>query len=601
MLRKLRILWQDTAGDGVTAEPSEVRFRTWLLALAMLAGPPLLLFLYTRVMFVGLTNPDALDFAQLGRNLSAGRGFVTYILRPLALTEGGGNPMAQPDVTHGPLYPFLLALAFGAFGARDGVAMAVSGLFYLVTIPVVYRLGLRVFGRAVALLTALIFTFNALMLEYAASGLHITLYVFLATALLLMLYEVADWSRRHSADFRTPAPRTALLLAGMTAGCLYLTDLIFFWVLPVVLGFAVWLCRPRWKETLPWFVLPLAILVLPWMVRNAVTAGNPVFGLRGLELWMHTDRYPGFTAYRLMLPDLAPGVGVFRDVLKKILLGAGEVIQAFPQITASWVLAFFLPGLLFRFADPAANTLRRIVMGCFLALFVGTLIFSIQMPLFVSTIPAMLIFSVAFLLHLARQAQLSPGSTGLVIGLVAIGVGYPLLTDLAGSKPRTLAEAPAARLLGERSRPNDVALSDQPWIVAWHADRPAVWIPVSDARTAQLRERFATTRWLFLTEMVRGYSANWLRVYDTFLQWNLIYAQARASGQRAPAGIRIEGDGNHPLLQALRGFESVSPVETDLPRAVVAVLPSRPTANESRPKADGRMADAGATQRELVK
>ena len=35
------------------------------------------------MMFPGLINGDALDFAQLGRNMSAGRGFVTFILRPL--------------------------------------------------------------------------------------------------------------------------------------------------------------------------------------------------------------------------------------------------------------------------------------------------------------------------------------------------------------------------------------------------------------------------------------------------------------------------------------------------------------------------------------
>src|SRR5687768_7910475 len=103
------------------AEPSEARFRFWALTLTMVIGPIALLFLYYRLMFPGLINPDAMDYAQLGRNISAGRGFTTYVLRPLALTQGD-DALHQPDVTHGPLFPFALAVAFGAFGARDSIA-----------------------------------------------------------------------------------------------------------------------------------------------------------------------------------------------------------------------------------------------------------------------------------------------------------------------------------------------------------------------------------------------------------------------------------------------------------------------------------------------
>src|SRR5690242_19980825 len=114
--KRIQSLWKDSpeSRDGITEEPSEIRFRTWVMAIAMLAGPPLLFLFYAKVMFPGLTVPEALDFAQLGRNLSEGRGFVTFFVRPLALH--GTNPMLQQDTIHGPLYPFLLALAFAIGG-----------------------------------------------------------------------------------------------------------------------------------------------------------------------------------------------------------------------------------------------------------------------------------------------------------------------------------------------------------------------------------------------------------------------------------------------------------------------------------------------------
>src|SRR5579862_3848639 len=106
---------------------AESRLRVVCLAIISLVGPVMLLGFSMRLLGFHLSDSDALDYAQLGRSLLAGHGFVTHILRPLALTHGH-DPLTQPDVTHGPLFPFLLALSFGAFGARDTVAMGLSGL-----------------------------------------------------------------------------------------------------------------------------------------------------------------------------------------------------------------------------------------------------------------------------------------------------------------------------------------------------------------------------------------------------------------------------------------------------------------------------------------
>ena len=103
--------------------------RFWITAGMLLAVPAIALIAYHLTRFGGLTNSEALDFAQIGRNLVAGRGFTTFVLRPLALTHGP-DPTQQPDVVHGPLYPFILALAFGlpslVVGIDRSLGMALS-------------------------------------------------------------------------------------------------------------------------------------------------------------------------------------------------------------------------------------------------------------------------------------------------------------------------------------------------------------------------------------------------------------------------------------------------------------------------------------------
>ena len=63
------------------------------------------------------TAPEAMDSAQLARNIAEGNGFKTQFIRPVAIDmlRQTGNVTEEelkksfPDITHPPLYPLLLA------------------------------------------------------------------------------------------------------------------------------------------------------------------------------------------------------------------------------------------------------------------------------------------------------------------------------------------------------------------------------------------------------------------------------------------------------------------------------------------------------------
>jgi hypothetical protein len=552
--------------------------------------PALLWLLYYRLMFPGLTNPEALDYAQLGRNLASGRGFVTYLLRPLALVHGN-DPLRQPEVAHGPLYPFLLALTFGALGVRESVVPGVSGFFYLLTIPLIYAFGRQLFSRAVGLAGALLFTANALVLEYAVSGLPITLYVFLATSLLFDIYRLAARLPVDAGAGCPQLPRAWLVLAGLLAAALYLTDPIFCWVIPVIAAAIVWLSGTRRTAAACWFLLPLGILVLPWMGRNLALAGNPFFGLRGEELWMHTkDFYPGNAAYRLAPDELVNGPGLWGAVLAKVALGGGKVVQALPQIAGSWILAFFLPALLFRFSDPGANAARRVLVACFAAVFCGVLLFGREMPPFVAWLPAMLVFSVAFLYVLLHEAKAGRAVVGSVMALAAVTILYPLAAQLGlDERPRPLPQKLAAMALRDTSRAGESCLSDQPWLVAWYADRPAVWLPANDNLLTDVRHRFAGTRWLFMAGDARTYSAEWQVLYDQLVQLNARYLDVPAEKRGGVHAVPLPTKGM-PLLEKLDGFAWVPPAKNTPPTTVLAAVPAAGTGVGLAPAPEGRMA-----------
>lgn len=549
------------------AEISETEMINPLIFGGLILGALLLFAVYYRLMFPGLTNADALDFAQIGRNLAEGRGFTTYIVRPLALVADS-SPQHIPDTTHGPLYPLLLALAFGASGAKDSVVAIISGLFYVLTVPLVYLLGHRIFNPRVAIIAAGIFAVNALDLEYAASGLHITLFTFLMACLFLSLYELAQTAYREK-NRSEGVPRATLLLTGALCGLLYLTDPIFLWISPLVLLAVLWLCPDFRGTALFLFLAPLLGLMLPWMLRNQIVAGNALFGTRASEIWMNTSAYPGSSAYRMLPDEFIPGGGILNAVMRKLISGSNQIIQVFPQLSIGWLLLFFVPSLLYPFKRESVSAVRAVTLLCLGGVAFGTLLFTVQMPLFVSLVPSMLVFSVGYFLQMVEGSELTPAAKRLLNAFFLFLLLCPLVTDLFFTEHTPpLRSTVAAKGLHEVIPQNVAILSDQPWITAWYTDRPSIWLPNSDNRVSDIRKRFPEVRWLFLTEQSRSYSSTWQYVYDVLYRWTLVAAETKRTGGTPPRPFVISGK-EQPLLNALEGFTSISP-DQPFPTVVIA-------------------------------
>jgi hypothetical protein len=353
---------------------------------------------------------------------------------------------------------------------------------------------------------------------------------------------------------------------------------MFIWVLPAAAFAAIFAMPSKRGIASVWFLIPVVFLAGPWMARNAVLTGNPVFGLRGYELWMNTKtHFPSLTAYRMSPGEVFPSPGLMQDVIQKWIGGIGLVLDSWPNVGGNWVLVFFLPSLFFRFSDPAANSLRRVVLGAFVLLTAGMLIFQVQMPLVVTLVPGMLIFAIAYIVFLIQQANLSRAAMARLTVVLGAVLLFPLFRTLAiADKPPILQEREAAVALSARASPGDLVLTDQPWSVAWYANRPALLVPYSETKVTDLRKQFLGLRWLFITKDV-GYSGMvWGRLYQGLLVWNDAYYKAGADGSSPPKEIRISGDSS-PLISALSGFVTYPPLEKGAPSTVVAYYPSRQT------------------------
>lgn len=555
-------------------EASEARIRRFLIVGALILAAPLILYVYYRFRWAGLTQQDALEFAQMGRNLISGRGFSTYVLRPLLMTSTS-DPLRQPEVLHGPLYPVFLALAFGARGARDSTAAMVSGAFFLLSLPLLFTLGRRLFGPVAAALAIAALVLNPVMLDYALSGMHVSLLMLLFAGLSLTVYDLHDRLR----DGRPI--RSHLIASGVLTGLLYLADPVLLWLAPAIAWGVAWRPKGVAANRLTQFAIPFAIVCLPWMIRLGLTTGNPLFGGRGWEVLMYSATFPGDSLFRLSRED-THGVNGVVTIVQKAFGNARSIIEAVPAQSGGWLLAFVLPSLFFRLGDAATARLRLMCIGVFALLFVASLGFSLELPRFLMVAPVLLIFALGFVGQMLGQAQLPRANSAFVIAVLALSVFCPFISSLVSTDPiSVVGEATPAKKLANVAGAKEVVLTDQPWTVAWWSDRPALLIPQSDAKVEEFVGDRQRVRWILLSPEARSLSPQWQGIYDLFQGWNALYVQQKLANQQLPEGIHLDPDElprneSTSLVFTLAGFAVVPPSDPASAWTAVAGLPSGP-------------------------
>jgi len=274
----------------------------------------LTVFFYDLWGYKNMGSMEAMDAAQLGRNLAQGKGYTTKFIRPFSMylvKERNGklgrvpqqgnlpDPMqvlgSHPDISNPPLYPVVLAglmavLPFqhdivtkpSSFWTVNGLLMRhqpdflialFNQVIFLATLALVFALANRLFGKSVAWISAVLLLGSELLWRFTSSGLSTMLLMLIMTALVWTVVLLEQELREPRWG---PKALYGLCLAtGLLVGAGALTRYSFgFLVLPV-LGFTLAFAgRRRWVLG----VLALfGFLVVPARFSSHVNARNTLF------------------------------------------------------------------------------------------------------------------------------------------------------------------------------------------------------------------------------------------------------------------------------------------------------------------------------------
>jgi 4-amino-4-deoxy-L-arabinose transferase-like glycosyltransferase len=241
---------------------------------------------------VGIALDDMFQYDALAESIRLGQGYTWY----------GGIPTAA----RGPLYPLFLAIIYSFFGHRFLAARFAQAVMASFVPVVVYALGRRLFDRTVARISSLVMAVYPMFLVYPLALVTENLFFLLVPLTVLCLLKAMDTARI-----------VYYVLAGVTLGMSILTRSVLAGFVLLILPWLWYYGSSRRQAMKNWAVIIgcVAVLTVPWSIRNSLLYGQFVFVESSLGLNFYLGYHPEGTGTfdSAVAIDFLEEVGAFEE------------------------------------------------------------------------------------------------------------------------------------------------------------------------------------------------------------------------------------------------------------------------------------------------
>jgi hypothetical protein len=501
----------------------------WLIILPVLVAVIGLVVVYDVRAYHGFSSPEAMDEAQVARNLAEGRGYTTDFIRPFSIylvqkhnreahaaeahsTNALGFAQldgTHPDLANAPAYPTLLAGLmklsspdwavdtdkpfwssngkFQRYRPEFNIAI-LNQVLLLAAVVLTFFITRKLFDAAAAWLAAGLTLGVDLLWKFSVSGLSTMLLLVIFLGLIWCLIKIEELGRAEPpVGGRLFAWAVA---AGLILGLGMLTRYAFGWVIVPVIFFLVLFGGPRRTELALTVFAMLVLSVIPWIIRNLAASGT-CFGTAGYAFAEDTYVSAGSLLMQSITPSLlTSGISPYTH---KFMSNFSDILESGLLPLAGWLGVLFFAGLLLGLRNAAARRMRYFTLMCLATLMIvqalGKTAFSTMSPdlntenLLVLLTPLMVIFGTVFFLTLLDQMNLP--MVGLrygVIGLLAVLACQPLAATILGrTNPVSYPPyfPPEIQQVCGWMNPDELMMSDAPWAVAWYGQHQCLWLTLN--------------------------------------------------------------------------------------------------------------------------
>lgn len=486
------------------------------LVIRLLLTVTLALLCFSQLFFTfrGLDKPEAMDQAQIARQMARGQGMTTKCLAPFDIrvrsqaAEEGLDFNNYRSSAYAPLHPMMLATAIRITGYHhfnnmrmvpdqemvydgDRVVATVSTVFFALALLLSYILLRKLFDEILASTVVLLMGFSQLLLQFAVSG--------LAQPMLMCLFigVVACVGAAIHADIYSKSKQVLLynVLAYIFAVLMCHTCTISAWCMLGLIIFSGLYFRPKGMYAIIGVSMGIILALIPTTIMLQPAGGISAafqqafyggFGVGDMERMMRsTDEF---------------GLSVDSTNFFLRLLGAtfSQSSTMYEHMGSIIVTPFFLLSLFNRYRNPVTNGLKWLIFSCWLCACAGMALFGETSLMGIAQIsiiftPFFAAYGLSLVFIFLARLQIGENFTtirGLAIaGIFLVSSGlflfeFPRQLQLGIlTSARGIPQFPPYypnKLNGQLhdiTNPQDIIVTDQPWAVAWYADRKALWLP----------------------------------------------------------------------------------------------------------------------------
>ena len=549
-----------------------------------------LAIVYIMFNFRGLTSKYGMDQAQIGRQIAKQEGITTKFIRPMAiqqLTESD-KPVDMYrfyDTTHSPLNVLIYAGVIKAFGGDDPEKYAMTKnqdvytldrviagtcvLFFMIAIGINYILISNMFDTKIASIVAILMLVSDHFWSFSQSGLPQMLMLCIFSGACYLIWKAIQ---RQEAGL---SPIVPVILSGFMFGLLALAHWMTLWIFFGYILFCISYFKPRGISAIFVTLTVLIFIAFP-LIFNAKNSD----GLMGTAYYYingSTGVGQDYNFRQLNLPAMNVRELISR-VIKTTLLQTSQIhthIGGF-FLATGFFLALFHP---FKRSSIGVFRWSILIMWIFAAL--GMSVYGLSgAPLdpnqmHILFMPMMAAFALALISILWARIPLSqqPGiASAIPFIIIVLVTATPMIINIQNEfksyGPKVVpGQSPYThnQILTKHIKDAEIVFTDQPWAVAWYADRTAIWIPTSSKelkaieKTAQKYR--ANIAGIYLTPSVMTDNLNY-RLYGDLTPLTINYLGMMQNG----VGYAEKAQATEELVSPTKGrYNFRVPISEDKP------------------------------------
>jgi len=433
----------------------------------------------------GLWRPDAFDYAQIARELVAGNGFasrqIIYELHLRFLETHGLLDGSWPNLHRFPLPSAAMAAWFLLVGVGDRAVVLYGVLFHALTSGLLFVWAQRAVGLPAAIATSLLFTANGVMLETGCAGLAEPPAMFFFTLSLFCLWRPNDLVRPR----RELWAGATLALASL-ARTGVVTSLPAF-LLGMIFGHRSAPDRGLRARASARFLLGFVLTMSPWLLRNQVVAGSPLFSLHSYFLLpagtgdMAAGSVDKWDASLPWVRDFVSPVDFAwqhrNELWKKWRRNTSDLLHDYPAFGGTRLLPLLAPAAMWVFVGHDLHRIAWIVGGSFL---LNAVVVSFTDMYFdkyyFHLLPALILLAVAVLWRMSAILPSGRARTTIFLAVIVSLTpwrGVSTAVERVRMAGRQVVRA-HMQYIDTHTPANAVIFSDQSYAVTWMTGRRSI-------------------------------------------------------------------------------------------------------------------------------